>query len=449
MLACSLTIEAAWSAAGMLGGLLATAIVLGALVWSPGITMVPSWNPWFGMMFFLAAIAAGVATLSGHRGWWPVLVVTGSIAAQVHLMFTITAAVLILLGFAVGLVDTYRGKTGYRWAVIGLIATLACWTAPLIQEFTIRTGNIAALFDAQGAPGSQGGLAFGLKALAASAQPPPFWWTPVESLLKLSLVDERSAAVGAVVLALAVAVLVVAAYPLRSRRAVALAAVSVTVAITAMILYSHVPQASITVETVAVDHLRYLMAPMFAVGILFWLAAGTVLVMAGRRAMSRVQGRPMASGDDTAISAPQMMAARCATRIIGFSAVAIIGLASLAGVEIVNSPIFQSPAMRAVGAASQQIERDISSRRIMLSVIAPDDRSRRQVTFGLAYALHTVGYRPEIRVGFWALQLGSIYIFRGKAMTHVTVLMRGGDLSSLSVEVTKPLSSEAVGRRAR
>jgi hypothetical protein len=449
MLACSLTIEAAWSAAGTPGGLLATAIVLGALAWSPGITMVPSWNPWFGMMYFLAAIAAGLATLCGHRGWWPVLVVTGSIAAQAHLMFTITAAVLILLGLAVGLVDTHRARAGYRWAVIGLIATLACWTAPLIQEFTIRTGNITALSAAQGQPGSQGGLPFGLQALAASAQPPPFWWTPVESHLKLALIDKRSAAVGAVALALAVAVLVVAAYPLRSRRAVALAAVSLTVAITAMILYSHIPQVGITMDTVAVDHLRYLMAPMFAVGILFWLAAGTVLVMAGRRAMSRVQSRPTASGDETAISAPQMMAASWAARMIGFWVVAIMGLASFAGVEIVNSPMFQSTAMRAVGVASQQIERDISSRQIMLSVIAPDNRSRRQVAFGLAYALHAVGYLPEIKVGFWALQLGSIYIFRGKPMPHVTVLMRGSDLSGLSVDVTKPLSSQTVGRRAR
>jgi hypothetical protein len=449
MLACSLTIEAAWSAGGMLGGPLATAIVLAALVWSPGITMVPSWNPWFGMMFFLAAIAACLATLSGHRRWWPVLVVTGSIAAQVHLMFTITAAVLILLGLAVGLADTYRAKAGYRRAAIGLIATLACWTAPLIQEFTTRTGNITALSGAQGAPGSQEGLPFGLKALAASAQPPPFWWTPVDSLLKLTLIDKRSAAAGAVVLALAVAVLVVAAYPLRSRRAVALAAVSLTVAITAVILYSHVPRASITMDTVAVDHLRYLMAPMFAVGVLFWLAAGTVVVLAARRALSRVRSRPTASGDKTAVSAPQMMATPWAAPIIGFSAVAIIGLASFAGVEIVNSPIFQSPAMRAVGAASQQIERDIPSRRIMLSVIAPDDRSRRQLTLGLAYALRAVGYRPEIGVGFWALQLGSIYIFRGKPMTHVTVLMRGGDLNSFSIDVTKPLPSEAAGRRTR
>jgi hypothetical protein len=252
-----------------------------------------------------------------------------------------------------------------------------------------------------------------------------------------------------VVLALAVAVLVVAAYPLHSRRAVALAAVSLTVAITAVILYSHIPQAGITMDTVAVDHLTYLMAPMFAVGVLFWLAAGTVVVLASRRAMSRVQSRPTASGDKTAVSAPQMMAAHGAAPIIGFSAVAIIGLTSFAGVEIVNSPIFQSPAMRAVGAASQQIERDIPSCRIMLSVIAPDDRSQRQVTFGLAYALRTAGYRPEIGVGFWALQLGSIYIFRGKPMPHVTVLMRAGDLSSFSVDVTKPLPSEAVGRRAR
>ncbi len=444
MLACSLTIEAAWSVAGMLGGLLATAIVLGALAWIPQITLLPCWNPWFGMMFFLAALAAGWATLSGRRWWWPVLVITGSIAAQAHLMFTIIAVVLVLLGLAAGLVDAVRAKAGYRWAVAGLLAALACWSAPLIQEFTARTGNLTALAQGQGAPGVKGGLTFGLKAIAAATQPPPFWWTPVRSLLKLSVIDTRSAAAGAAALALAVAVLVVAAYPLRSRRTTALAAVSLTVAVTALITYSHIPKTSISMSTSSVNNLRYLMAPMFAVGVLAWLATGAVLVLVGRRAMSRIQSRATTRGDGTVISATRIGGTVIsATRIKAAApwaaaAAAVIGLASLVGVEVAGASVSRSPAMRAVSAASQQIERDISHRRIALTVIAPDSHTRRQVTFGLVYTLNAVGYAPEINNN-WASQLGSTYLFRGKPMTHVTVLMRG---SGLSVDVTKALSSQ-------
>src|SRR5262249_38164732 len=152
-----------------------------------------------------------------HRGWWPVLVVTGSVAAQAHLMFTISAVALILLGLGAGLAGTFRAKAGYRWAVIGLIAALGCWSAPLVQQLTARVGNFTGLARGQGPPGSQAGPAFGLKALAASAQPPPVWWMPAGPPLRLGLIGSRPAAAGVVVLVLAVVVLVAAAYPLRSR----------------------------------------------------------------------------------------------------------------------------------------------------------------------------------------------------------------------------------------
>jgi len=464
MVAASLTIEAAWSAAGTLGGLLATAAVLGVLAWIPQITMLPCWNPWFGIMYLLAAIAACVAVLCGHRRWWPVLVVAGSIAAQAHLMFTITAIAVVVLGLGVGLVETYRARAGYGWALTGLVVGLVCWSAPLIQQVTGRPGNLSALLHGQGPSGSQAGLGFGLKALAASAQPPPFWWTPESELLKLSRIDTRSAAVGLLILVLAVAVLAAAAYWLRSRRAVAVAAVSLTVAVTTMIMYSHIPKSSIVMTTTSVNNLRYLMAPMYPVGVLFWLAAGVVVVLAVRRARRPAESTAPARADRATASAaaapvaiasvaaastatasattasaagkPPAPAAPWATRIAAVSAIVLIGLAVLAGVAIVRSPISQYSSMGVVRAASQQIEHKISGRRIMLTVVAPDNPSRRQVTFGLAYALHAAGYHPEIRT-IWGLQLGPFYVFHGQPMTHVTVWMR--DSSSVSsVDVTNP-----------
>src|SRR5712691_2062021 len=82
MVAGSLTIEATWSALGKIGGLLASGTILAMVAWRPELAIKPYWNPWFGMLFFLAALAACWAVMSGRRRWWPLLVITASVAAQ-------------------------------------------------------------------------------------------------------------------------------------------------------------------------------------------------------------------------------------------------------------------------------------------------------------------------------------------------------------------------------
>src|SRR5260221_5928368 len=91
MVAASLTVEAAWAGGGVFAALAGGAVGLGGTWWIPALTVVPCWNPWLGLMFFIAALAAGWAVMSGHRGWWAAAVVSASIAAQSHLMFAIAA----------------------------------------------------------------------------------------------------------------------------------------------------------------------------------------------------------------------------------------------------------------------------------------------------------------------------------------------------------------------
>jgi len=93
LVACSLAIEAAWSVLGAAGGLCASGFIIGLVMWTPDITAPPSWNPWFGVVFFTAALAAAWAVMSGRRGWWPGLVVTASIAAHSILFFTVPSGV--------------------------------------------------------------------------------------------------------------------------------------------------------------------------------------------------------------------------------------------------------------------------------------------------------------------------------------------------------------------
>jgi hypothetical protein len=74
MVGASLAVEAAWSVLGRIGGVAAGGAVLVMIAWRPGTAAKPYWNPWFGAVFFLAALAAGWAVMSGATGgfrcWW-------------------------------------------------------------------------------------------------------------------------------------------------------------------------------------------------------------------------------------------------------------------------------------------------------------------------------------------------------------------------------------------
>jgi hypothetical protein len=441
MLACSLTVEAAWAAAGRAGGLLATVMLLGAIAWFPAIALRSCWNPWFGVVFFMAALAAGVATISGRRGWWPVAVIAGSVAAQAHLMFALTSVVLIVLCLAVGLADTRRTGSGYGWAVTGLAAGLVCWSAPLIQQFTSRSGNLAALASGQGASGREAGLGFGLKALAASVQPPAFWWQPAASVVRLSTLDQRTIPTGAEALALGVIVLVIAVYPLRSRRTIALAAVSLT-ADTAALTYAHIPELSLRTSTGGFGSLLYLLAPMYVAGVLAWITTGTVLVLTFRQVVQRARSHDAVPGTGAAFRALQ--AGRALRPVLALAAATgvIIGLAVVAGTQVGSVPVSRSRLMNVVGTAVRRIEHDLPRSSFVLLVRSAGHFERRQVTFGLTYALQASGYQPKISSTWWAPQLGAAYSYQGQPLMQVTVLIRH---SGLSVRVAKSVM-ECAGR---
>ena len=421
MVAASLAIEAAWAASGELGAVLASGMILGIVAWSAGIASVPIWNPWFGTMFFIAALAAGWAVLSGCQKWWPVLAITGSVAAQAHLMYAIAAACLLLVGFIAVLVDSWRsGK--YRWAIIGIIVGLACWTAPLIQQFTARTGNLTRLIGTlRSGSTAQAGFHFGLKALSAATQPPPYWWKPPITALKLSMIDHRAAWFGVVQLVVTAIVLVVAIFVLQSRRAAALAALSLLTGAAALKTYSGIPAWNIRRP---VTQLNYLMAPMFPVGVLAWLATGYVLVLATWRTMRWLRTRnatrqPVSgrAGGVRSVTAPW------GPRIAGLAAIALlVVLTTWVVAHIGGAYSSQNAARYAVRSASAKIERDISARPIALAVVAPNKYDQRKVALGLTYALRSAGYAPEISRS-WAFQIGPAYYYNGNQLTHVTVIM--------------------------
>ena len=406
-------------------------VIVGILAWQPVIALQPFWNPWFGAMFFLAALAAGWAVLSGRRRWWVVLVVTGSVASQAHLMYALASAALILLALAVTVVDCLRAKAGYRWATAGLLAGVACWTAPVIQEFTGRPGNLTLLLHGVGS-GQLTGLAFGFKTVTAATQPPPLWWTPGHALAGVrvsSLIADRSAVFAVAALAVVAAVLVIAAPLLRSRRLAALAAVSLLASAAALATYSRIPVKSANLAT-----LNYLDVLAFPVGVLSWLTVGSAVVLTGRQVTSRRRPRSASPGEHG--SGPGQVAAGPwavrAVRAVGVAAAALIALASSLAIAQ-QAPAADAQLGSLAGLALQQIERALPAQPVALTVADRQAGPQRRLTLGIVWALTASGYHPQVSSRA-ARELGPVYVFRGQRIPRVTVHIQGNDLS---VNVTK------------
>jgi hypothetical protein len=433
MVGASLAVEAAWSVGGGYVAVGASAVILGMVLWIPQAAVVPLWNPWFGMVFFFAALAAGWAAIVGHRGWWAVVVIAASIAAQAHLMFAIAAVAIIVVVFIVALADTIRAKGSYRWAVAGTIAGAACWAAPLVQQFTAKTGNMTALFSPPGPPVPKIGLAFGLKALSAAIVPPAYWWQPLDSLGSVAAVEGRSAAFGLAALAVVAAVLLIAVFRLRSRWLAGLAGLDLVLGGAALITYSGIARWRVsTVTGGTYNNLRYLLATMYPLGVLAWLATVCLIVLLGRRALTAWRAR-------AAVSVVRPGVPRAGMRIAAVAIAAVLVIMAAWTSALTNrrqSP--ESAVMEAVGSASRQIERKVPGQPIFLTVQAPNEHLRRQLTLGLAYALRTKGYKPEISRR-WASQLGPMYGFRGRIIPVAAVEF---GLKTLAVRVVQDPKSQ-------
>jgi hypothetical protein len=417
MAACSLAIEAAWAAGGELAGLAASALAIGMVLWIPPIAVPPSWNPSFGAIFFLAALASAWAVLCGHRGWWPVLVVAASIASQAHLMFALASVTLVVLTLVVGCVETVRAKTGYRWLIIGLLLGLACWSGPFIQQFTSRNGNLSALIaNSESGLGPRTGPVFALKAISAAVQPIPLWWQSDLSADRIaSIISAHSPWPGVLALVILVAALAAALGPLHSRRLAALAAVTLVLSLGALLTYSSIPVRPTTLLTLA-----YLVMLILPLGVGCWLVTGTAIVLTVRRVQ--------------ASSGWLSPAWASAAGIAGAVVVALLAVLSVPRQSATVRLVMRDPALADTRIAASQIEHKLRGQRVALLVQDSDQVMDGRITVSLTWALTPHGFHAEVTKTRLARELGSSYVFRGRAMPLVTVLIRDGHIT---VHVTK------------
>jgi hypothetical protein len=446
MAAVSVAIEAAWAAGGELAGLAASALTIGMVLWLPAIAVPPSWNPSFGAIFFLAALAAAWAVLCGHRGWWPGLVVTASIASQAHLMFALASVTLVLLTLVVGVIDTVRAKparatAGYRWVIIGVLLGVACWIGPFIQQFTSRDGNLSKLIaNSESGLGPRTGWVFAVKAISAAVQPVPLWWKSSLSAGRIaSEISAHSPWPGVIALLILVVAIAAALGPLRSRRLAALAAVTLVLSLGALVTYSSIPVRPTTLLTLA-----YLIMLILPIGVGCWLVTGTLIVLTVRWAQSRARARDGAA-------APGWLPPRWATGAVIAGAVVVVALAALSLPRQSNQVryVMQDPALAVTRTAAIEIEHKLPGQHVAL--IVQDTREEDldgRVTLSLTWALTPSGFHAEVTKTKLARELGSSYVYHGRAMKLVTVVIRDGHVT---VHVTKasnlPASLRLAGSR--
>jgi hypothetical protein len=414
--AASLAIEAAWAVLGPAGGLLASGAVLALIAWMPALAVRPYWNPYFGEMWFLAAVATAWAVMSGRRGWWPVLVVSASIAAQSHSMFALGSVVLALVALIVALADGFRAGPSYRWLVAGLFAGELCWLAPFDQQFLSSPGNMSALIQAELAT-RHVGPAFAAKALTAFAEPPPLWWQQhlAQRLDLYQIIETRPASFAVVVLAITAAVLLLAVFKLRSRWLASLAAVSLLVSLAGMATFSGIPPTRF-----ALGRLPYFILAMFPAGLLIWLTAAAAIVLAGWQLISRRLRETTAAEAEVL---PQVNRSRLAGYSAPAAAAVLVVLASLLGLAQASGYPGAGENSAQVGVAARLIDRALPGRRpIALSVTTDTAADRYRVKMGLLYALTAQGYDPDISG-----------LARTRPIPRVAVLVTG---SRVSVDIT-------------
>lgn len=140
------------------------------------------WNPWAGLLPFVALVVTCWAALGGWR-WAPVLaVIAASYAVQSHIGYALLVIPLALLAAAAPAARwrlDARTSPARRWAVplvIALAVGVAAWSGPIIDVLTRSPNNVQKLSDNFGSPDEATiGLRSGFEAILIASNPLGSW----------------------------------------------------------------------------------------------------------------------------------------------------------------------------------------------------------------------------------------------------------------------------------
>jgi hypothetical protein len=258
----SVAIEAVWTTRLWAGcGVIAFAVA--DMFWlTPSVFENISWNAYFPIPFFIATLALTWVVGCGRFGWWPVLVLTASVAAQAHLLFSIPCAALAVCAPLAGLALGSRPRR-LRWLWVGLVVAIACWIAPILQQIFGVSGNLGALAGGESGQ-SRLGVSFALSLMGRVALPGPAWLAhqPTTAAGLFSFESAAKAASGVVVAAVLIATLAWAWVTKRS--SLAAAAIACFLAnITLLVSFAVFP-------TKNALNLFYLIDVVWPLGVMIW-----------------------------------------------------------------------------------------------------------------------------------------------------------------------------------
>ncbi len=374
IIAASLAIEATRVAFGSWAGMIAAGAMIGCLAWAPSIASGPTWNPHIGMIWFFTVIAATCAVMCGRALWWPLAVFAASVAMQCHLMFALPSFVMVVIGLVSAVRTRRRDGRGYRFLLVGVVVGIACWLAPLVQELQAGSqGNITKLLSSQSI-GAKTGLVFGLKALSVVVLPPIIWWSHTGSASSITaLVAARSVWSGVAALVL-LAVPMVVAWRLHSRRLFALATVTLVTGLALVVDFGDLPKAG--------DAIVWLVIYLFPAGVLCWVAVLSAISVGGSRLLGqRAATRTVA------------LRGRAWVLTVPLGALLVLGLVQQA--EYFNTSSSWA-LISLVSSASHSIEAKVPPQPIRVVVTGLVGLKRYAVAMGVTASLDAAGYRPEL-----------------------------------------------------
>jgi hypothetical protein len=391
--ALSLAIEAVWSIKGW-PACVALALAAADVGWQTHLFVDLVWNPDFGLVFLMAAVAIAWVVAAGKFGWWPVLVLFASVAAQSHLLFVIPAVALVVTSPVIAGICGHRPRR-WRWLLIGGLVTLACWIVPVGQEIFGHPGNVSLILDS-GSGHARAGFGFGLHALATAGWPRPIWVTEYPYLAAIAYMPqylEAHTTVWAFIALIALLAIAVSAWMTKRRHLAALAAIALVFSLGTTAGFGMLPK----------DHLvvvGYLGDCLWFSGVLLWIvllwAAGDVVIAGLPRA-----GRLRATGTG-----------RVVAEFIGVMLLAIVGVEAL---------LTQVPAARNLSlnvrtdrslnqAVDRAVERELPPGPVVVEVqpsnFGPTHGFYAVDYWGIASGLLSRGWQPGLNESFFGSATG-------------------------------------------
>jgi hypothetical protein len=452
--AMALCVEAAWAVRGATGALAVGGFTVVLAATQPDVLVNPAWDPHFALVWFAATCMLAWVVGTGRLRWWPVLVLTASIASQTHLVYALPAALLAILAPLPALLPSGKDRRGSRdrrsagarrsgearrraearwsaaagegwtWAVMGLVVGAACWAVPIIQQLRGHPGNVTVLLRCVGNRQVMGD-SFGLQTLASAVVPPPLWFHRPSGGTNALLrgLTAHSAWVGIAVLALLGAVMV-AAWVLRHKDLAVLAGVALLAAGATVWEIGHQPS-NVIVSLFDADIV------LWPVGMLVWGVAalaveeGVIGWGVGARLRRRSEGADVPRGAE---AVPRLLPRRQGRALL----FAVTGIVLVGG--SVNAAILTGGAMnravnedggrgafRGVSEAARAAERLVPRGPMVLAVSGHDAYVSLDLIYGTLWVLISQGHDATVGGIFADAVTPPVHAVPGEPFVDVTV----------------------------